>query len=69
MPISLVRFLSELLGKPRRDQRHSAGRPLPGSGVQLLQQPVVDRERDLHPVPTLVRSANARPSIAMHATN
>jgi hypothetical protein len=64
MPISFVRFLSELLGKP--SQRHSARRSVPGSGVQPFQQPVVHRERDLNPVATLIFSANARSAIAMH---
>ena len=45
---------------------HSASRPMPGSGVQPLQQPVVDSERDLHPVAAIVGPAGACPSVAMH---
>jgi hypothetical protein len=69
MPISLVGFLSELLGEPCRDQRHSAGRPVPGSGVHLFQQPMVKPERDLHPVAPLILSASTRSAIACRYAN
>jgi hypothetical protein len=39
---------------------------VPGSGVHLFQQLVIKLKRDLHPVATLVLSASARSTIAMH---
>lgn len=66
LPISFGGFLPELLGQPRCDQRYSARRPVPGSGVHLFEQPVIKLKCDLHSDTAIVGPAGARPSVAMH---
>jgi hypothetical protein len=66
MPISFGGFMPEPLGEPSRDQCNATGRSASGSVVHLFEQPVIELERDLRAVATLLGFAGARSPIAVH---